>query len=322
VSAQPEVRRTRVMSGDVSLAVYEQGDPAAPTVLLVHGYPDTHHVWDDVAAELAVDHHVVRYDVRGAGDSGVPSGRAGYRLELLGEDLYAVADATSPGRPVHVVAHDWGSIQAWEAVTGSRSAERIASYTTMSGPCLDHMGFWLRRRLRRPTPRHLGQLASQALHSWYIYLFHLPVLAPAAWRLGLARAWGTVLRVSEGVAPRPGHPHRTIAADAVRGIELYRANMLPRLLRPRPRPTAVPVQAVTLTKDSFVSPALTEGLEEWAPNLWRRELRATHWSALLKQGPAVAGMVREFVAHQEGAPATRALDDARHDGRGGTRKGG
>jgi pimeloyl-ACP methyl ester carboxylesterase len=296
MSAAAEVRRTRVTSGDVSLAVYEQGDPDAPTVLLVHGYPDTHQVWDDVAALLAVDHHVVRYDVRGAGASGAPAGRDGYRLEHLGRDLFAVAEATGQGLPVHVVAHDWGSIQSWEAVTDPKAAEHIASYTTMSGPCLDHMGFWLRRRMRRPTPRNLWQLAVQGVHSWYIYLFHLPVLAPAAWRFGLARKWGTVLRLFEGVSPRPGHPAGTIASDAVRGIELYRANMLPRLIRPRRRPTEVPVRIVTLAKDSFVSPALSEGLEEWVPNLQRRELPASHWSALLQQAPELASLIREFVA--------------------------
>jgi NAD(P)-dependent dehydrogenase (short-subunit alcohol dehydrogenase family)/pimeloyl-ACP methyl ester carboxylesterase len=320
MSSVHETRVTRVRSGDLSLAVRRQGDPAAPTVLLVHGYPDTHRVWDDVAAELAADHHVVRYDVRGAGDSDAPAGKDGYRLELLAQDLFAVADAVSPDRPVHLVAHDWGSIQSWEAVTDPKAAERIISYTTLSGPCLDHMGHWLRHRLRRPTPRHLWQLSSQALHSWYIYLFHLPVLAPAAWRFGLARRWGTVLRVLDGVPPRPGRPYSTLAADAVRGIQLYRANMLPRLTKPRQRPTAVPVQVITLTKDSFVSPALSEGLEQWAPYLWRRELPATHWSALLEKGPVVAAMIREFAAHQEGVPATPALAKSRH-GRPGARRG-
>ncbi|MGW4274817.1 SDR family oxidoreductase [Streptomyces seoulensis] len=305
------VRGRRVRSGALSLAVYEQGDPTRPTVLLVHGYPDTHAVWDDVAADLAADHHVVRYDVRGAGASNSPRTTEEYRLELLARDLFAVADATSPDRPVHVVAHDWGSIQAWEAVTDPRSAERVASYTTLSGPCLDHMGFWLRRRVRRPTPRHLKQLAAQSVHSWYIYLFHLPVLAPAAWRLGLARAWPRVLRDLERVTPRADHPQRTLAGDAARGVRLYRANMLPRLLHPTPRPTAVPVQVITLTDDHYVSPALSEGLEEWAPHLWRRELPATHWSALLEKGTTVARMIREFTAHQEGAPAADALAKAR-----------
>ncbi|MEV7024709.1 SDR family oxidoreductase [Kitasatospora sp. NPDC093558] len=301
----PPTRRT-VHSGGLPLAVYEQGDPDAPTVLLVHGYPDTHAVWDDVAADLARDHHVVRYDVRGAGRSAAPATRDGYRLEQLADDLFAVADAVSPDRPVHVVAHDWGSVQSWEAVTSPGAEARIASYTTISGPCLDHMGYWLRHRLRRPTPRHLGQLLHQGLHSWYITAFHLPFLAPAVWHLGLARAWPRVLRDLEHVTPRPDHPQPGLRRDAVRGIELYRANFRPALGRPRERPTEVPVQLVTLTKDRYVGTYLSEGLERWAPNLTRRTLRAGHWSALLEKGAHVAAMVREFTAKTEaggGQPA-------------------
>ncbi|MEV4558753.1 SDR family oxidoreductase [Kitasatospora sp. NPDC049285] len=297
-----EIRRSTVNSGGLTLAVYEQGDPANPTVVLVHGYPDDHSVWHDVAADLAVDHHVVRYDTRGSGASGVPARREDYRLELLGQDLFAVADAVSPDRPVHVVAHDWGSVQSWEAITTPGSYRRIASYTTMSGPCLDHMGHWIRHRLRRPTPRHLGQLLRQGLHSWYIGLFHLPVLAPAAWRLGLARLWPRVLHDLEAVTPRVGHPQPTLARDAVHGIELYRANMRPAVSRPRERFTEVPVQLITLQRDHYVSDFLSEGLEQWVPRLTRRAVNATHWSALLEKGPAIAGLVREFAARDHTDP--------------------
>ncbi|MFF7453953.1 SDR family oxidoreductase [Kitasatospora sp. NPDC008115] len=309
-------RRRTVHSAGLPLAVHEQGDPAAPTVLLVHGYPDTHAVWDDVAADLARDHHVVRYDVRGAGASGVPLDRAGYRLEHLAADLFAVADAVSPDRPVHVVAHDWGSLQSWEAVTAPGAERRLASYTTMSGPCLDHLGHWLRERLRRPTPRHLRQLLTQGLHSWYITAFHLPYLAPGVWRLGLARAWPRVLRDLEGVTPRPGHPQPSLRRDAVRGIELYRANMRPVLRNPRERPTEVPVQLITLTEDRYVGGHLSEGLERWVPRLTRRTLRATHWSALLEKGTTVAGMVREHVARTEAGPAARTAAGAGGPGDG------
>lgn len=72
----PVTRRT-VRGAGLDLAVFEQGDPLAPTVLLVHGYPDTHRVWDDVAADLAADHHVVRYDVRGAGSPRCPPAAPG-----------------------------------------------------------------------------------------------------------------------------------------------------------------------------------------------------------------------------------------------------
>lgn len=309
-------RRRTVVSGGVPLAVYEQGDPAAPTVVLVHGYPDTHRVWDDVARELAAGFHVVRYDVRGAGASGVPADRAGYRLEALADDLFAVADAVSPDRPVHLAAHDWGSIQSWEAVTDPRAAGRIASFTTMSGPCLDHVGHWIRRRVTRPTPRHVRQLAVQAAHSWYITAFHLPVMAPAVWRFGLARRWGSVLRRIEAVPPRDGHPQATIKDDAIRGIQLYRANMGPRTLRPGRRTTDVPVQLVTLTRDHYVGAALAEGVEQWVPRLTRRTLPATHWSALLEKGPEVARMIKEFAdrAGEVGAGETGAGQAGAGDG--------
>jgi pimeloyl-ACP methyl ester carboxylesterase len=112
-----EVTQRRVTSSDgTSLVVYERGDLGAPTVLLVHGYPDNHAVWDAVAEDLAADQHVVTYDVRGIGASDKPRERAAYRVDRLVDDLFAVAGAVSPDSPVHVVGHDWGSVQAWEAM--------------------------------------------------------------------------------------------------------------------------------------------------------------------------------------------------------------
>ena len=60
--------------------------------------------------------------------------RGGFTLEKLTDDFLAVADAVSPDRPVHLVGHDWGSVQAWEFVTVPRTEGRIASFTSMSGP--------------------------------------------------------------------------------------------------------------------------------------------------------------------------------------------
>ncbi|HVL00537.1 MAG TPA: alpha/beta fold hydrolase, partial [Dongiaceae bacterium] len=76
-------RRREVMSGSVRLAVQCDGDPARPPVLLVHGYPDASEVWDAVAQILANEFLVIRYDVRGAGQSDAPVTARGYRLEQL-----------------------------------------------------------------------------------------------------------------------------------------------------------------------------------------------------------------------------------------------
>jgi NAD(P)-dependent dehydrogenase (short-subunit alcohol dehydrogenase family)/pimeloyl-ACP methyl ester carboxylesterase len=294
----------------VRLAVHEWGDreSPAPTVVLVHGYPDTHTVWRPIAGLLAGHRHVVAYDVRGAGASDAPRWTSGYTLAALEADLGAVLDAVSPDRPVHLVGHDWGSIQSWEAVTGSALADRILSFTSVSGPCLDHAAHWFRNKVRHPRPRGLAQLAGQSLRSWYIGWFQLPLLPPLLWRTGLARAWPALQHAVEGV-PR-GAAAPTLPADAVRGLELYRANMLPRISRPRQRPTAIPVQVVLPQKDLYVSPALAgQAPEPWAARLWRRPLRSGHWAPLTHEA-VLARWIEEFAAHIDGAPAAPGLERA------------
>ena len=115
-----------VQSGDVALAVKTWGDPARPTVVLVHGYPDNSEVWHEMAPILARDYYVIAYDVRGAGQSSAPKGMRNYTFARLTDDFIAVIDALSPSKPVHLIAHDWGSIQSWEFVTEERLRGRIA----------------------------------------------------------------------------------------------------------------------------------------------------------------------------------------------------
>ena len=49
----------------VRIAVYEEGNPEGPTVVLVHGFPDSHVLWDGVVPRLAERFRVIRYDNRG-----------------------------------------------------------------------------------------------------------------------------------------------------------------------------------------------------------------------------------------------------------------
>ena len=294
--------RQVVAADGIRLAVREfgaAGDPAVPTVVCVHGYPDNQTVWDGVAPRLAERCHVVTYDVRGAGDSDKPSARAAYRLDRLEADLAAVVDAVSPHSPIHLLGHDWGSIQAWHAVTGERLIGRLASFTSMSGPCLDHAAHWFRGVARAPTPRAVGQVLRQTAMSTYIGLFQLPVLPELAWRAGLMpRVIEMINRFDPAISN--AEPHRPRVEDGVHGLELYRANMLTRLRKPRPRHAHIPVQILIPTGDPFVSPALQESARDWVPELWSRRVRGGHW--LPRSAPdLVARHAAELIEHASGA---------------------
>lgn len=306
-SPLPTPERLDVRSGDVRLAVWRWGDPSLPTVLFIHGYPDNHEVWLPLIHRLAGRFHLVAYDVRGAGESDTPRKTRDYRLELLSGDLKAVLDAVSPQRAVHLVAHDWGSIQTWESVTDPELRSRIASYTSVSGPCLDHVGFWMRDRLRRKTPRALLEMLSQLLHSWYIYYFHLPLLPVLSWRLGAAKLWPQYLRRVEGVREPQHNPHQ--ASDGEHGVKLYRANFITSIFKPRKRHTEVPVQLIVPTRDRYVGRQLFQQLSLWAPHLWRRDVTAGHWQ-LLAEPTQLAQWIGEFVQHIEGAEAGPELQRA------------
>lgn len=318
----PGARERRVATGGIELCVVELGEASRPTIVLVHGYPDSKEVWTQVAVRLAKEWHVVLYDVRGHGESSAPKPlRGGFTLEKLTDDFLAVADAVSPDRPVHLVGHDWGSVQSWEFATVSRTEGRIASFTSMSGPSLDHFGHWIKQRMTRPTPRRVGQLLGQGAKSWYVYLLHTPVLPELAWRGPLGKRWPGILerleKVPQGDYPTPSLPH-----DAAHGAWLYRDNVRSRLRRPRADAYAhVPVQLITPTGDVFLSEQLYDGLDAWAPQLTRRSLPAKHWVPRTRPD-RIASWVGEFATATESARETGLPMEAGPKGRYAERFGG
>ncbi|WP_067513771.1 SDR family oxidoreductase [Nocardia puris] len=302
-----------VRSGEFELAVYEYGDPAAPTVLLVHGWPDTHHLWDRVVPLLADRFHVVTYDTRGHGASTRTRRTADFRLEELAADFFAVADAVSPDRPVHVLAHDWGSVQVWEAVCEPGAAERVASFTSVSGPNLDHLAKWVRARLARPTPRNVWQPVSQLLSSAYTFFFMTPGLPRAAFgAFGTEERWQRAVSLMNDTPPANVKLGATFRQDIVDGLLIYRANIVPRLLAPRERSTDVPVQLIVAGRDVAVRPAGYDDERRWVPRLWRRDVPAGHWMPF-SHPELLATATAELIDTLDGAPAPRGLRRAETD---------
>ncbi|MCW2529722.1 MAG: short chain dehydrogenase [Pseudonocardiales bacterium] len=276
-------------SDGLRLAVFTAGpltegspaDDSRPTILFVHGYPDDHRVWDNLADELAGESAgqfaLISYDVRGAGASAVPADRTGYRVEQLAADVASVA-ATATG-PVHLVAHDWGSCQSWAAVAADGASERFASFTSMSGPDLSMAAGWFKRTLKASRRKGLKQVAS----SWYLQFFRLPLLPELMWRSGLG------FRSS-------GRPDTAAGRrNAVHGLDLYRANLGRRTTSARPRRCEVPTLVIAPRFDRYVGVALqTEAPARFTTSLRTEIVDGGHW--VVEQHPErIAGLIAEFV---------------------------
>ncbi|KZM72356.1 short-chain dehydrogenase [Nocardia terpenica] len=299
----PDAERT-VRSDGFDLAVYEYGDAAAPTVVLVHGWPDDHHLWDRVIPLLAGRFHVVAYDTRGHGRSTRTTRTADYRLDRFAADFFAVAAAVSPDRPVHVLAHDWGSVEMWEAVCEPGAQDRIASFTSVSGPNLDHLGTWMRAKLSRGAA--WGPF-TQLLSSTYTFLFMTPGLPRVLLRpLSAERVWRRFVGLMNETDAANVTLGPAFREDFFDGMRIYRANILPRLLGPRERRTEVPVQLIIARRDVAVRPAGYADTQRWAPRLWRREVAGGHWLPF-SHPELLATATAELVDALDGGPAPRGL---------------
>jgi haloacetate dehalogenase len=90
----------------INCAIGGDGTP----VLLLHGYPQTHVIWHQVAPLLAAGHTVVAADLRGYGDSDKPAGSADhaeYSKRAMARDQVLVMRALGFDR-FSVVGHDRG----------------------------------------------------------------------------------------------------------------------------------------------------------------------------------------------------------------------
>jgi pimeloyl-ACP methyl ester carboxylesterase len=292
-----EQRRLEVVSEGLRLAVWRSGD-IGPPVVFVHGYPDTHAVWDRVVQRLAGRFRCVSYDVRGAGASDAPGGREGYRLGCLVSDLVAVLDSQFPAEPVHLVGHDWGSIQAWDAVLRARSYPRLqgrfVSYTTISGPALQHADAYI-GAARRGNWASKRAALNQLRHSWYVYAFQVPLLPEVVLR-------GHLEAIMRRADPARHAFASTLPSDAVNGLELYRANLFSGPDRvPGGARTTLPVQLVVPLRDAFITEPFAGYASRFVSDLTRVEIEGGHWVALSHPDELSSAIAAFVTSH----PATR-----------------
>src|SRR6201985_2513696 len=95
----------------LDFAYLEEG--SGPLVLLLHGFPDTAHTWDDLRPRLAAKgYRAVSPFMRGYHPTGIPDRDADQ--ETLARDPLALIEALG-AREAVVIGHDWGAAAAYGA---------------------------------------------------------------------------------------------------------------------------------------------------------------------------------------------------------------
>jgi short-subunit dehydrogenase/pimeloyl-ACP methyl ester carboxylesterase len=323
-STSAEPTRTTVTASDgITLAVhaYTEIDRQRPTVLAIHGYPDNHHLWDGVAVHLGGHpsgrYNLVAYDVRGAGESARPPGRSGYRFPQLVSDVGAVIDSLGVDQ-VHLLGHDWGSIQGWAAVTDDAVMSKIASFTSISGPHLNYAGKFLRSPR---TPRGVFDVVRQLLASGYIWFFLSPGLPELMIRSGLGvKVIDAFGRIGNSSTRTESHAPVRSTGDYVNGLNLYRANMPAPFLAPGAQlpATKVPVQVLVPRKDIFVTLALQRFTESIPLGGRVIPIEGGHW-AVTSRPDVIGRLTSEWIDHVvsgAASPGASVVGTGRRDVRG------
>lgn len=97
-----------IPTGETTISLQKQG--TGPPLLLLHGFPQTHLMWRDIAPQLADQFTVVCPDLRGYGRSGCPasdSTHTPYTKRAMAKDMLAIMNHLGYTR-FSIAGHDRG----------------------------------------------------------------------------------------------------------------------------------------------------------------------------------------------------------------------
>ncbi|MDX2092546.1 MAG: alpha/beta hydrolase [Kofleriaceae bacterium] len=218
------------------------GEPSAPPLVYLHGFPDHPPTARAFLEPFTRTHRVVAPWLRGY----APSPLAGpFDLETLARDVIALADHL--GGPIDLVGHDWGAAITYIACV--LAPERVRRAVTMAVPHL----LTFARALATPA---------QLRRSWYMGLFQLPGSDRLVRRQQLALIESLWRQWSPGFTLAPelrAELHACLAASLPAPLEYYRElrrplSKLPSRLRLAARPITTPLLQLHGANDGCVLP--------------------------------------------------------------------
>jgi len=281
------VRYKTVDLGEVQMFYREAGARTAPTVLLLHGFPTSSHMYRNLIPQLADRYRVLAPDFPGFGSTTAPvRGAYAYTFANLYRALLAFVDALELER-FAMMMFDYG------APVGFRLAaaypHRIAAIITQNGNAYeeglreDTIGP-MRAYWERPTAANREALR--------------PFLTIEATRMQYTR--GVPADKLELVSPDAiAHDQAILDRDPELQLDLfgdYKSNLA---LYPRwqeyLRTVRPPVLAVWGSGDPFFGPAGAYAFRKDAPDAEIHLFDTGHF-ALETDGPEIATLIRAFLA--------------------------
>ncbi|MGO9060861.1 MAG: alpha/beta fold hydrolase [Candidatus Binataceae bacterium] len=118
--------------GGLGFTVDTAGPDSGAPVLMLHGFPQTRHMWrHQLRALAAAGFHALAPDQRGYSRGARPAEVGAYATHRLTGDALDLMDACGAQR-FHLVGHDWGGQLAW--LIAAANPQRVATLTVLSRP--------------------------------------------------------------------------------------------------------------------------------------------------------------------------------------------
>ncbi|WP_336212455.1 alpha/beta fold hydrolase [Nonomuraea sp. LPB2021202275-12-8] len=263
----------------------EAGDPSAPTLVLLHGFPTSSIAYQELIAELDDEFHLIAPDYPGFGHSSAPAvAEFDYTFDHLADVVERLLDSIGVRRYA-VYVHDYGAPVGFRLAV--RHPERITGIITQNGNAYEEglTPFWdgLKAVWADPSEQNLAPLREnytrQATHWQYTHGVSDPSLVNPDKEL-----------FDQALLDRPGNQEIQLAIFADYGTNVARYPQWQEYLR-RHRP---PVLAVWGRNDEIFAPEGALAFAKDVPEAHIHLLDAGHF-VLETRGAQVAGLARSFL---------------------------
>ncbi len=292
---------TMIKTNGIDMAVYEAGPKTGIPVVMCHGFPELAYSWRyQLPALAAAGYRAIAPDQRGYGLTSRPEKIEDYDMEHLTGDLVGLLDALHIEKAIFC-GHDWGGLVVWQMPLFH--PKRVRGVIGVNTPFIP-----------RAPMDPIAAMRMRFGEDMYIVFFQKPGVADAILAKDVARSFRFFMRkgsTAEEFAKRPPEEQNLALVKALEtdeskwgGQELLKPEELQFFVdtfkktgftgginwyrnftrnwqasEKLEQKVKVPGLMIMAEDDVVLSPAMTEGMETYVPDLEKALIRKCgHWT--------------------------------------------